>query len=139
MEHNYLQFNNQYYKEEEGLAVGALTSAILAETFIHLEHTVISNIFNENQIIDYYRYVDNILITYDAQKTNIEHTPNEFNSTHPKIKFTTENERQNEIDCLDITSSCCWMRHQIDTKDNIPPTEEAMERKPYGLRNLLEF
>jgi hypothetical protein len=23
---------------------------------------------------------------------------------------------------------------QTDTKDNIPPIEEAMERKPYGLR-----
>jgi hypothetical protein len=54
--------------------MGALTSNILAETFIHLEHTVISNILNKNQIINYYRYVNNILITYDAQKMNIQHT-----------------------------------------------------------------
>jgi hypothetical protein len=38
-EHNYMQFNDQFYKHDEGLAMGAPTSAILAEIFIpHLEH-----------------------------------------------------------------------------------------------------
>jgi hypothetical protein len=65
MEDNCLQLNNQYYKQEAGLAMGAPTSAILAETFTqHLEYTVISNNLNRNQMIDYYRYVDDILIIY---------------------------------------------------------------------------
>jgi hypothetical protein len=34
LEHNYMQFNNQFYNHNEGLVMGALTSAILAETFI---------------------------------------------------------------------------------------------------------
>jgi hypothetical protein len=38
-------------------------SAALAETFIHhLEHTKIVKILNKHQIIDYYRYMDDILI-----------------------------------------------------------------------------
>jgi hypothetical protein len=43
IEHNYLQFNDQYYKQEEGLAMGMSTSVILAVIFTqHLEYMVIS-------------------------------------------------------------------------------------------------
>jgi hypothetical protein len=64
-EHNYMQFNDQFYKQNEGLAMGAPTSAILAETFIqHLEHNKLIEILNKHQIIDYHRYVDDILIVY---------------------------------------------------------------------------
>lgn len=43
--HNYLQFNNIYYKQEDRLAMGAPTSAILVEIFVHFfEHTHSSNI-----------------------------------------------------------------------------------------------
>jgi hypothetical protein len=34
MEPSYFQFNQQYYKQTSGVAMGALTSAILAETYI---------------------------------------------------------------------------------------------------------
>jgi hypothetical protein len=34
LEQNYLQFNNQFFKQDEGLTIGAPTLAILAETFI---------------------------------------------------------------------------------------------------------
>jgi hypothetical protein len=40
LEQNYVQLNNQFYKQDQGLAVGVPTSAVLAETFIqNLEHT----------------------------------------------------------------------------------------------------
>jgi hypothetical protein len=40
LEQNYLQFSNHFYEQDEGLAMGAPTSAVLAETFIlYLEHT----------------------------------------------------------------------------------------------------
>jgi hypothetical protein len=58
--------------------------AILAETFMqYLEHTVISKILNKHQILDYYRYVDNILIIYNTHNTNIENTSEELNTIHP--------------------------------------------------------
>jgi hypothetical protein len=38
-EQNYFQFDQQYYKQTEGLAMGAPTSAISAETYIkHMQH-----------------------------------------------------------------------------------------------------
>jgi hypothetical protein len=52
--HKYLQFNNEYYKQEDGLAIGAPALAILSKIFIqHLEHTHISNILKKDHIIDY--------------------------------------------------------------------------------------
>jgi hypothetical protein len=40
LEQNYFHFDNQFFKQNEGLAMGAPTSARLAETFIqHLQHT----------------------------------------------------------------------------------------------------
>jgi hypothetical protein len=63
-----------------GLAMRAPTSTVSAETSIqYLERTIIVNILNKNQIIDYYRYVDNILIIYNAQTTNISANLDEFN------------------------------------------------------------
>jgi hypothetical protein len=34
LEQNYIQFNDHFYKQHNGLAMGAPTSAIFAETFI---------------------------------------------------------------------------------------------------------
>jgi hypothetical protein len=82
---------------------GAPTSAILTETFMqYLEHTTIVDILMKYQIIDYYRYVDDILIIYIAQTTNISNALNEFNRIHPNIKFTMEEEQDNKINYLDI-------------------------------------
>jgi hypothetical protein len=89
LEHNYMQFNDQFYSQNEGLAMGAQTSAALAETFIqYLEHTKIIKILDKYQILDYYRYVDDILIVYNKNITDIENTLNAFNTVHPKINVT---------------------------------------------------
>jgi hypothetical protein len=45
---NYIQHNDQYYKQTEGLAVGALMSAILAKVYIQfLEYTEIASILKK--------------------------------------------------------------------------------------------
>jgi hypothetical protein len=104
LEQNYFQFKNKFYKQNDGLAMGAPTSAILADTVIqYLEHKIISQILKKHQIIDYYRYVDDILIIYNEQDTNIQSTLDKFNNIHPKIKFTIEQESLNMIHCLDLT------------------------------------
>jgi hypothetical protein len=78
--------------------MGAPTSAMLAEVFIHyLEHTRIIDILKEFQITDYHRYVDDILIIYNTHTTNIDNTLEEFNKIHPEIKFTMEKEENDKI------------------------------------------
>jgi hypothetical protein len=60
---NYFQHNTQIYIQQEGLAMGAPTSAILAEIFIqYLEQNYILQTLQKHHILDYYRYVDDILI-----------------------------------------------------------------------------
>jgi hypothetical protein len=53
--------------------------------------------------MDYHRYVDDILIIYNTQKTNITNTLEEFNAIHPTLKFTMEQQTQNRINYLDLT------------------------------------
>jgi hypothetical protein len=102
LEQNYLQFDQQYYKQTEGLAIGAPTLAVLAETLIqHMEHEHIYPILKTQGIIPCYRYVDDIM--YDHNKRNIEQTLNEFNNIQPSIRFTIEKEQHTEINYLSIT------------------------------------
>jgi hypothetical protein len=69
---NYFQFDLEYYKQNDGLAMGAPTSAILAEVYIqNMEHTQIYHILKTQKIIAYFRYIDDILIIYDNKNTNI--------------------------------------------------------------------
>jgi hypothetical protein len=66
LEENYVQINEQYYLQNEGLVMGAPTLAVLSEVYIrNLEHTSIADILNKRQIIDYYRYEDDILVVYN--------------------------------------------------------------------------
>jgi hypothetical protein len=86
LEQNYIQFNNHFYKQHDGLAVGAPTLAIFAEIFIQfLEHTVIYEILEKHIIIDYYRYVDDILIIYN-QNTNIHRNIYTISRTHRHLQ-----------------------------------------------------
>jgi hypothetical protein len=61
--------------------------------------------------------VDDILI-YDQNKTNIDHTLNEFNKLQKAITFTIEKEKQESIHFLDINTS----ERQKFTKFNISKT-----------------
>jgi allophanate hydrolase subunit 1 len=65
---------------------------------IHHHHVLI-----RQQIIGYFRYVDDILIIYDKKKINIEHTLNELNKLQSSIKFTIEKEIHDSINFLDLT------------------------------------
>jgi hexokinase len=97
---NYSQFDQQYYEQIEGLAMGEPISAIVAEVFIQYME---SQEQKKKKILAYYRYVDDILTVYDRQKTNIKQTLKEFNNMQPTIKFTIEKEQQEKINYLDIT------------------------------------
>jgi hypothetical protein len=73
------------------------TSAILPEIFLqHLEHNQIIHIL-QHTIIRYYRYVDDILIIYINQSTQIQNTLNKFNSIHTALKFTIVKEKDKKL------------------------------------------
>lgn len=92
MEPNYFEFDQQCYN----FAIGSSTPSILAETYRqHEEYTQIYQIIIEQQINVYFRYVYDTI--YDQNKTNIEHTLNEFNKLQTSTKFTIKNELHESI------------------------------------------
>ena len=69
----------------------------------HLESTKIFYILRNQQLIGHFRYVDDILIIYKDNLTNIQETLRLFNNISRMLTFTMEKETNNSINFLDIT------------------------------------
>jgi len=101
---NYFQFQDNIYLQKEGLAMGAPTSSILSEINLqHMKGTTIPKLLRKHNIRGYFRYVDDILLVYIDNITNIHMVLNEFNNLTPKLKFTLEEQQNNQINFLDFT------------------------------------
>jgi hypothetical protein len=104
LQQNYFQFQDSCYIQKTGLAMGAPTSSILSEIYLqHMEQNKIFEILTNHNILGYFRYVDDILIVFNSNKTNIQEVFKAFNDLSPSIKFTMETESNNQINFLDIT------------------------------------
>jgi hypothetical protein len=96
--------NEDIIIQKDGLAMGSPSLGTISEIFLqYLEHSRLSTIVKELQLINYFRYVDDVLITYDERHTNINTITNRFNSMHPNVQFTNEIEQNNQINYLNIT------------------------------------
>jgi hypothetical protein len=101
---NYFTHKGKIIIQKDGLAMGSPASSLLSEVFLQkLEHTNLPQIAKKLNLIDYFRYVDDILIVYDNQHTNLENITQEFNTMHRNIRLTNETEVNKEIHYLDIT------------------------------------
>jgi hypothetical protein len=70
---NYFTFLSPAYLQNSGLAMGAPNSSIFSEIYLqYLEGTQLLDILIRHQIIGYFRYVDDILIIYNASTINIQ-------------------------------------------------------------------
>ena len=121
--------NENIILQEDGLAMGAPSSSIIFELFLqYLEQTKLPHIAQKLKLVNYFRYVDDILIIFDSQHTDINTIANEFNTLHPKIQFTEETEKLNKINYLDITI------HRKHTRVNI-----SIFRKPTYTDTLIPY
>jgi hypothetical protein len=99
----YFQFNNSYYLQEHGLAMGSPTFSIFSELYLqHLENTIIFEILVKYKNVGYFRYVNDILIVYNEYGTDIHEVLSRFNNMSLTIYFTIETERNNSINYVDI-------------------------------------
>jgi hypothetical protein len=104
LEQNYFNLNNQSYSQLTGMTMVVPSSGILSEIYHqNLESTKIIEILTQHNIIGYFRYVDDILIVYDENSTDIHKVPKTFNNLAPTIKFTLETETNNYINFLDVS------------------------------------
>jgi len=101
---NYFEFHNKFYVQNTGLAMGAPTSSVLSEIYLQfMEHNKLYTVLLQNNILGYFRYVDDILIVYNGSNTDIDKLLLHFNNTIPTMTFSIEKESDNSINFLDIT------------------------------------
>jgi hypothetical protein len=106
LKQNYFCFNNDFFIQCKGLAMGSPLSGILAEIFLnHLENKNLWNDENryKDKIIFFYRYVDDIIILYDGNSRQVNIFNKFMNKIHPNMKFTLELEENNSLNFLDLT------------------------------------
>jgi hypothetical protein len=94
----YFKFNDNYYKQKEGCAMGSPISPIVAE--LYLQKLEMDLVKNNRDILFWRRYVDDTFaIVRTRKKTFIM---NRLNSYHPSIQFTIEEEKDGKLPFLDI-------------------------------------
>jgi len=88
----------------DGLAMGAPSSSIISEIFLqHTEHTHLPRLTQKHKQVNYFRYIDDVLLICDSQHTDIHSLLHDFISVHPNLQFTQEVEQNNTLNCMDIT------------------------------------
>ncbi|XP_076042025.1 uncharacterized protein LOC143025928 [Oratosquilla oratoria] len=92
-------FNQQEFRQHEGLPMGSPLSAVAASLFMEtLEKDHYSKIIDSDS--KWYRYVDDCLIV-THKDTNTDLLLQKLNEVHNKIQFTTEKEIDGSLPFLD--------------------------------------
>jgi hypothetical protein len=65
---------------------------------LYVEHVHVVNIITEHHIMEYFRHVDTILISYSTRTTNISNNLMDFDSLQPQTNLNFErNTKQIEL------------------------------------------
>ena len=84
--------------------MGAPSYGLISELFLQqMEHLHLAHLTTKLKIINYFRYVDDILLIFDSNHTDIQTILNDFNAIHPKLNFMAEIETGSMINYLGIT------------------------------------
>ena len=92
-------FNNQMYKQLDGVAMGSPLGLALANIFVG---------FHESRLFDntaksgvYFRHVDAGFVIFGSE-LDCDHFQEKLNLLHPALKFTIEKEQTNSLNFLDV-------------------------------------
>ena len=100
--YTYFAFNDSFYRQTKGLAMGSSLSGFLANLFL-FHHIEKNPIFYHPSITYYKRYVDDTFLLINDVDFDIEGHIRNINAIHPNIKFTWERESNQSIQFLDLT------------------------------------
>lgn len=100
MRQNSFRFNNKFFKQIDGTAMGNPLSGFLANLFMNDLETTASNTFEYFPRV-WKRYVDDVFAVFDT-KYNLEKFHLRLNHLSPTIKFTYEIEDKGVLPFLDI-------------------------------------
>ena len=86
---NTFEFNNEFYKQIQGTAMGTKLAPAYANIFMgKLEHSILSQATLKP--LFYKRYIDDILILWPHSESELNKFLLDMNSFHHSIKFTSE-------------------------------------------------
>ena len=95
-------FNNKFYIQLDGVAMGSPLSPILAKIFLsHHEETWLNKCLIEFKPSFYRRYVDDVFVFFESHESALlfrEYMP----SKHKNINFTVEHENIGSLSLLDV-------------------------------------
>ena len=123
----YFQFQNGFYEQLDGAAMGSPLSPVVANIFMES--------FEEQALHSYQvkpkmwvRYVDDTFTVWPHGTTMLESFHNHLNQQHPNIQFTREEESEGRIAFLDVL---------MERKGSKTPT--SVYRKPTHTDRYINF
>ena len=106
LKQNYFTFDNRFFIQEEGLAMGSPLSGLLVDIYLnYYENDYLLSMNNKlhNRIKFYKCYVDDTFVIFDGTTRQIHTLLNYMNNINTYIQFMVEIESNNEINFLDLT------------------------------------
>ena len=102
MSESLILFDQQFYKQHDGVAMGSPIGPTLSNVFLcYHEKIWLQNCLSEFKPVIYRRYVDDTFLLFRS-KHHIEKFRNHLNRQHKNIKFiSSETENENSISFLD--------------------------------------
>jgi len=129
IEQNYFQYNDQFFKPKNGIAMGLPISGMIAEIYLqHIEELHIKHWIESKEIIYYKRYVDDIIIIFNHSKTNETAITSIMNDINEQLEFKATMEVNETINYLDLTI------HR-----NINNMELSVYRKPTNANITIQY
>ena len=99
---SFCMFNNKYYKQVDGVAMGCPLGPALANIFMcSFESKWLRDCPNDFKPVFYRRYVDNILALFSSPD-HADKFKEYLSSKHPNINFSIEKERDSCLPFLDV-------------------------------------
>ena len=100
---SYFLYNDVYYKQVDGVAMGSPLGPALANLFlVYYELKWLEKCPLQFRRKYYRRYVDDIFLMFES-RDHVKKFFKYMNSHHPNIQFTCEVESNNKISFLDIS------------------------------------
>ena len=94
-------FNNEYYKQVDGVAMGNPLSPSIANYYMEFfENKALESTMKKPTL--WLRYVDDVFAIWPHGRQNLSIFLNHLNSIHENIKFTVEVEENGIIPFLDV-------------------------------------
>ena len=97
----YFQFEDKFYEQSEGAAMGSPLSPVIANLYMeYLEETALQTATLHPRL--WLRYVDDTFVIWQHGPEELQRFHEHINQQHPNITFTIEQEKEGKLAFLDV-------------------------------------